>query len=139
MGTKRVLRGTVVVMLVAMSTVALMSSATAGGKNDLSASPRRLSFGSHPLSSYTTMDVTITNDGSSFTNFTSGVGVTGWFAVPAETNHCAITGLAPGESCTLSVAFEPGETGHLTGLLTFNDSNPPTTFTVQLVGRGTAT
>ena len=122
---------------VVMSVLLLAPAAGAGGKNDLSASPRHLSFGPHPLSSYTTMDVTITNNGSTSTSFTSGVGVTGWFAVPGDTNHCAISSLGPGESCTLAVAFEPGETGHLTGTLTFNDSNPPTTFNVPLSGRGT--
>jgi centrosomal CEP192-like protein len=128
-----------------LAVVTAMSVASTGaasaGKNDLSASPKRANFGTTTIGSVVAMDIVITNTGATATTFTSGAQVTGWFGIDANNNHCAVSGLAAGESCTIRVLFNPSQIealGHQAGTLTFSDTNAPTTFSVSLVGRAIA-
>jgi len=103
----------------------------------LSVSPTSIDFGSVPLGSTSTTsgDITISDTGT--------LTLTGLTIIDPDATHFPGTGstcgtsLAPGESCTISGVFVPGNTlGTVTTTLTISSSNGGTE-TVSLSGTGT--
>ena len=102
-----------------------------------SVSPASLTFASQPIGTTSApKTVTVTNSGSAPLHVTN-VGVTGHFTT---TQNCkSASPIAPGSSCSESVAFKPFSVGGLSGTLTFTDNSGGTAGavqTVQLQGSG---
>ena len=102
-----------------------------------SVSPASLTFTSQPVGTTSApKTVTVTNSGSAPLHVTN-VGVTGHFTT---TQNCkSASPIAPGSSCSESVAFKPFSVGGLIGTLTFTDNSGGTAGavqTVQLQGSG---
>ena len=102
-----------------------------------SVSPASLTFASQPIGTTSApKTVTVTNSGSAPLHVTN-VGVTGQFTT---TQNCkSASPIAPGSSCTESVAFKPFSVGGVSGSLTFTDNSGGTAGavqTVQLQGSG---
>jgi hypothetical protein len=76
--------------------------------------------------------VTLTNPGSAELVI-SKIAVTGDFT---QTTTCGKT-VAPGGTCTFSIAFAPTAAGSLTGALTITSNNPTSPQKVTLAGTGT--
>jgi Cep192 domain 4/NHL repeat len=97
-------------------------------------SPTSLTFGSVPVGTQTTAQtLTLTS---------SGIGPLGISAVSAsgdflETDNCASTSLAAGNSCTIQVRFMPTAAGLRTGTLTITDNAADSPQSVALSGTGT--
>jgi len=91
------------------------------------------SFGTKPINSNTTKNVTFTNIGTVPINITS-VQVIGNFS---QTNTCG-SAVAPGVECTFKVTFTPTSTGGLYGNLAINDTDVGSPHMVHLAGTGQA-
>jgi hypothetical protein len=91
------------------------------------------SYGTKPINSSTTKNVTFTNIGTAPINISS-VQVIGNFS---QTNTCGST-VAPGVECTFKVTFTPTSTGGLYGNLAINDTDVGSTHLVHLAGLGQA-
>jgi|CZKK01.1.fsa_nt_gi phospholipase C len=91
------------------------------------------SYGTKPINSSTTKNVTYTNIGTIPINITS-VQVIGEFS---QTNTCGST-VAPGVECTFKVTFTPTSTGGLYGNLAINDTDVGSPHMVHLAGTGQA-
>ncbi|MFB6228520.1 MAG: choice-of-anchor D domain-containing protein, partial [Halobacteriales archaeon] len=78
--------------------------------------PANLDFGTEFVNSSTTETVTVTNNGSVPLNLTS-IGISGQDANEFRVVGTGPTALAPGDSTTIDVAFEPATTGIKTATL----------------------
>ncbi len=117
------------------NTVSLTGTGTAPGPV-LNAAPASLSFaGTVVGSTAAAKTVTVTNSGTTSATVSS-VAVTGDFS---QTNNCAT--VAVGDSCTVTVKFEPTASGTRTGTLTVtsNANNSPTTAALSGNGIGSTT
>jgi hypothetical protein len=110
-----------------------------GSATDISLSPPRLNFGSHPVGSTSKpKTVTVTNEGSVAVNFTGAgivIGGTDPTEFPISATTCG-TSLAAGASCTVSIEFQPTATGTQSATLQFNDDGGESPQTVPLTGSG---
>ncbi len=98
----------------------------------ISVSPTALSFGSVVVAAVSKpKTVTLTNAGASTLDI-NNVATSANFA---QTNNCGST-LAAGKSCTISVTFNPVQTGALTGTLSISDNASNSPQTVSLSGTG---
>jgi hypothetical protein len=96
-----------------------------------SVSPASLTFGPQPVGTTSApQTVTLTNPGSAPLHV-ANVGVTGAFTT---TQNCLVASpIAPGGSCSESVAFAPFSAGPLAGTLTFTDNSGGISGTLQQV------
>ncbi|WP_354702287.1 DUF4394 domain-containing protein [Paraconexibacter sp. AEG42_29] len=116
---------------------------TSGTANPLAAGPGTLDFGSRDVADGTSTPLTTTvrNGGSSPLTL-SGLTLTGADAaafalLAAETGDCKVgTVLAPGETCTVRITFDPATVGDAVATLSVTAGTA--TATVQLSGRGTS-
>jgi predicted dienelactone hydrolase len=80
-----------------------------------------------------TLELTLTNVGSSALNISSMVATTHF----TQTNDCG-TSVGAGMDCTVKVIFTPGAVGVFTGTLAINDSSSDSPQVVPLSGEGVA-
>jgi hypothetical protein len=99
----------------------------------ISLSPLSLTYSAaQPLNTPSaSQPVTVTNIGTTAIAFTSIAASAGF----TQTNTCG-SSLAGGATCTISVIFQPTQTGPLTGTLTLTDSDTTGKQTVALSGTG---
>lgn len=104
-------------------------------------SPISYDFGSFAVNSYNTVTLTITNTSAADLDFT-GNGATGInksdFGV-GGTDTCASAGveLAPGDSCTVELAFAPEATGPRSATLLIGDNSTDGDEIIGVTGTGT--
>ena len=138
-GLASVLLGVVLVTLLGVAT-----STPAGATSTVVASPSSLSFGAVTLGDYTELPFTLTNTGD--TSITTGgiftMGGDGNDFSTSPENDCtsvdasgAIT-MAPGDVCTIDVAFAPGALGTRSTVLILEDSGGFTSDFVNVSGVG---
>jgi hypothetical protein len=97
--------------------------------------PSSLHFGSVPLGNNSTLDVTLTNSGTTALDITS-INITGVNAGDfAQSNACP-SSLAPSTNCVISITFTPSEVGPRSADLTVKDNAEVGTQNVSLAGRG---
>lgn len=72
--------------------------------------PGSLHFGSVPIGNNSTLDVTLTNTGTTALDITS-IGITGANESDFAQNNVCPSSLAPGTNCIISVTFTPSATG----------------------------
>jgi CSLREA domain-containing protein len=118
---------------------ATASLAGTGTAPAFAASPVALEFGSHEVGDgETVLPVTISNPGTAPTDISS-IAITGAdataFALAPSGDDCTGTELAPTETCTVEVGFEPVAAGPATASLEVGGEAPGT---VALSGSGTA-
>jgi hypothetical protein len=103
-------------------------------------SPATLAFGDQRVGTTSAPLAARLTNGGTLPMTVSSVAVTGLadFAIPAGGDTCTGASLAPGASCTVSVAFTPGVTGARSASLTFTDSAPGGPHSLALQGRGIA-
>jgi trimeric autotransporter adhesin len=107
-----------------------------GVQSQMLISPASLSFGAIAVGSPATLSLTLANTGTaSITNISSTITAptTGEYAV---TVPCAVTTLAPGMSCSLTVTFTPAALGARPGTLTIASSDSSSPDMVPLTGSG---
>ena len=92
-----------------------------------------LNFGSTPVGGSSNEPLTLTNSGSGLLNVSS-VTAGGAFS---QTNTCT-SGIAPGNSCTITVTFAPTNSTPQNGVLTVNDNVPGGPQTITLSGTGSS-
>jgi hypothetical protein len=90
-----------------------------------------MNFGNVALGGSRTQTITLTNSGSALLQIGS-VSAGNSFS---QTNNCSAA-IAPGNSCTVTVTFQPTAVGTQTGVLTIADNAPGGTQTVSLSGVG---
>jgi hypothetical protein len=97
-----------------------------------------IDFGSVPegYSPPPTKGVTLTNTGSASLVIT-GTSISGDSSFYLDSQNCEGATLAPGESCTVTVAFDPGGVLAFQATLTFTDNASNSPQHVVLKGRGT--
>lgn len=129
-----------VVVLVALalltagcSGVPSSSSATKSTSSQLAANPASIAFGSVPLNTTTTQNVQLSNPGASSIAVSSASTSGPGFRVAGL---AAPMTLAPGQSVTFSVMFDPSSSGVASGSVqvTPGDTTPP--LTIALSGTG---
>ncbi len=103
------------------SALPLIASLTGvGSQPHLQITPATLSFGSIALGSAANLTFTLANTGNAPVN-NLALTITGDYAVATP---CAVTTLAPGTSCSVTVAFTPTAAGARPGTLTISSSDP---------------
>jgi hypothetical protein len=115
------------------STLPLVVALTGVGvQSHMQILPANLSFGSIAVNSPASLSLTLSNNG---TAPITGVALaaTGDYAV---TVPCAVTTLAPGGSCGVTVTFTPSKTGADNGTLTVTSSDATSPDAVPLTGTG---
>ncbi len=90
-----------------------------------------VSFGNVQVGGTGTQTVTLSNSGSAI--LTVGTVSTGGSF--SQSNNCS-GGIAPGNTCTITISFIPTSPGTQTGTLTITDNDPGITQTVNLSGVG---
>jgi hypothetical protein len=104
-----------------------------GAEAAVDISPSQLTFTSQKVGTTSApQTITLENFGNATLNLT-GVSITGPFLVSANT--CGST-LAPGFSCTISIEFQPTQTGAASGDLVLNDNAGDSPQFVALSGTG---
>lgn len=104
-----------------------------GIQSQLQISPGALTFGSIAVGSSASLSLTLSNTGSSpITGIL--LSVTGDYSI---TSNCGLTTLAPGGSCSVTIAFVPSVAGARLGTLTIMSSDPASPAAVSLTGTGT--
>ena len=93
-----------------------------------------LNLGTSYLDSETTGSVVLTNHGKSALSITS-ITTVGQYS---QTNNCG-NSVAPGGTCTITVAFNPTIAGTIYGNLIVTDSDPTSPQTARLYGVGSST
>ncbi len=106
----------------------------AGAQTHLQISPATLSFGNVVQGTTTSLSLTLANNSTSTSITGLAFTATGDFVVTAP---CAVTTLAPGASCSVTVAFTPTTVGTRTGTLTVASSDPASPLAIPLTGTGT--
>jgi hypothetical protein len=105
----------------------------AGATGSITLTPASLAFGSQVLGTATTaQNITVDNTGPIGITVSS-VAASGSYA---ETDNCAGTTIAAGQTCTISVTFDPTVTGSITGAITVNDNAGVPQQVVSLSGTG---
>jgi hypothetical protein len=100
--------------------------------------PDSLAFGSETVGKTTAAKyVTIRNVGNANLAFSSDMGITGKFDFAGTGTCTAVTPVAPGKSCTVSVKFTPTAAGWQAGVLSVKDNAGSQI--VELEGKGIAT
>jgi hypothetical protein len=115
------------------STLPIVASLTGvGQQSHMQITPSSLSFGSIAVGSPANLSLTLANTG---TAPITGVALvaTGDYAI---TVPCALTTLAPGGSCGVTVTFTPTKTGADNATLTVTSSDPTSPDVVPLTGSG---
>jgi hypothetical protein len=97
--------------------------------------PGSLHFGLVPIGSNSTLDVTLTNTGTTALDITS-IGVTGANESDFAQNNVCPSSLAPGTNCIISVTFTPSATGTRSADLTVIDNAENSKQNVSLAGKG---
>ena len=96
-------------------------------------SPTSLSFGTQLIgTSSSSQTVALSNTGTATLDINSVTASANF----AETNTCG-TSLTPGASCTITVIFQPRNSGALTGTISINDNASNSPQTIVLTGTGT--
>jgi hypothetical protein len=115
------------------STLPLVVALTGVGvQSHLQILPTSLSFGSIAVGSPASLSLTLSNNGTAPITGVS-LAATGDYAV---TVPCAVTTLAPGGSCGVTVTFTPTKTGTDNGTLTVTSSDATSPDAVPLTGSG---
>jgi hypothetical protein len=105
-----------------------------GVQSHLQIAPVTLSFGSIAVGSSASLSFTLVNTGSApITGI--ALSVTGDYTVFAP---CGVTALAPGGSCSVTIAFAPAAAGARAGTLAIASSDPTSPASVPLTGNGVA-
>lgn len=115
------------------STLSLTAPVTGTGiESHLQITPSALSFGSIALGASANLSLTLANTGTA-TVSNLALSITGDYAITAP---CSLSVLAPGQSCSVTVAFTPTALGARPGTLTVasDDANSPAS--VALTGTG---
>jgi hypothetical protein len=107
--------------------------APAPGISVAPASP--FNFGNQKVGTTGSQDFTVTNNGNATLNITS-VSAGGDFSVPGGTDGCSGTAVPAGNSCQVTVNFQPSITGAEVGQLSIS-SNELAPFVEELDGTGT--
>ena len=104
-----------------------------GASSTISISPSSLAFGNQVLNTPSSAQkITVTNNG--VVNLTvNSVAASGDYS---ETDSCGGATLTPGQTCTISVTFNPVVTGSLPGAITVNDTASGSPHVVSLTGSG---
>ena len=117
-----------------ITTLALTANLTGTGtQSHLQANPSSLSFGDTLLGASTSLTLSLTNNGTAPVSGLS-LSTLSDFAI---TKPCAVTTLAPGAACTITLTFTPKAAGARPGGLTAISSDPGSPMTVSLSGNGT--
>jgi len=115
---------------------ATLTITIAGAGPSLSINATSIPFGSVTVNTMATQTVTLTSNGSAAVTVSSA-SVTGTGFTLAGSTYSAT--LAPGQTATLGVQFEPTSTGAATGQLTIkSNSTTNSTAAIALTGTGTA-
>jgi Abnormal spindle-like microcephaly-assoc'd, ASPM-SPD-2-Hydin len=110
----------------------LTATLTGTGVTALTGSPTTLSFGNLDVGTTATQTITVTNNANGAVPV-PGLITTGDFTA---TSACGVA-VAPGGTCTITVAFKPTVTGARTGTLNANSSNAAYAgVSVQMTGNG---
>lgn len=112
--------------------IALSGTGINPGQPDIHIEKTQIRFGDQALDSVTTETITLTSTGTVDLDFTS---ITASGDTFSQTNDCPAT-LAPDESCTLSVSFEPTVAGFFEGTVTLVDNANDSPQTITLSGKG---
>ncbi len=111
-------------------TIALAGS---GAAASISISASTLAFGNEALNYPSAVQtLTATNNGLSNVNMGSILASGGY----SETDTCGGATLTPGETCTITVVFDPVTTGSVPGTITVNDDATGAPHIVTLTGTG---
>jgi hypothetical protein len=125
-------------LTIAGQSVALSGTGVNTGTPTVKLSVSSLAFGSEPEGRQTAaQSVTITNSGTGALSITS-VSFTGTSAKDFNGNDNCPQLLAAAASCTVSIRFQPVETGSFTASLSIADNAAGSPQTVALTGTGTA-
>lgn len=118
-------------------TVAVALAGTGIVPATLQASPTTLAFGSFPVSggSSNPLTVTVTNTGQLTSAIVSAALVQSSTDYFINSNTCASRTLAPGQSCTIQISFNPTALGSRTGVLQIGGG--VNSLEVNLIGTGT--
>lgn len=104
-----------------------------GATGSLSFTPATLAFGSQVIATPTSAQ-NITVENSSSVNITiNSVAASGSYS---ETDNCTGATLTAGQSCSISVTFDPTVTGSIPGAITLNDTAGGSPQIVPLTGTG---
>jgi hypothetical protein len=97
-----------------------------GAGTAIKLSPSRLNFGTQKVGTKSPpQTVTATNEGGTSVQFSSVSLIgTNWKAF-SQTNTCTTKALQPGATCTVSVTFDPTQTGLRSASLNFTQKNQP--------------
>ncbi len=115
------------------STLPLVVALTGvGQQSHMQILPTSLSFGSIAVNAPASLSLTLSNNGTAPITGVA-LAVTGDYAV---TVPCALTTLAVGGSCVVTVTFTPSTTGARNGTLTVTSSDATSPYTVPLTGSG---
>ncbi|MCU1224495.1 MAG: hypothetical protein JWQ42_2588 [Edaphobacter sp.] len=118
-----------------LSTLPLTAQLTGiGAQSHLQISPASLSFGSIAIGATAVRTLTLANTGTAPIN-TVALSITGDYAI---TIPCALTSLAPGASCSVTITFTPRAIGPRAGALTVASTDQSSPTTVPLTGTGIA-
>jgi hypothetical protein len=118
-----------------ISTLPLTAQLTGiGAQSHLQISPASLSFGSIAIAASANRTLTLANTGTAPIN-TVALSITGDYAI---TIPCALTSLAPGASCSVTITFTPRAVGPRAGALTVASTDQSSPTTVPLTGSGIA-
>ena len=107
-----------------------------GTASALVPSPASLDFGSHSVGSHTTQTVTVTNAGKNTVAIT-GTTIQGGNSGDFSRQSSCGSGLAAGQSCTISVTFTPQKTGSRSSTLVIRNLGGVHLLDVPLSGTGT--
>jgi hypothetical protein len=112
-------------------------SAASSGSPAVTLSPTSLSFGSQSVGTSVTQNITVTNSGSATLNITSA-SVSGTNSGDFTVADGCTSSIAPAGTCTISVKFDPANTGSRTATLSIADNASGSPQTVALSGTGTS-
>lgn len=116
------------------ATVSLSGSAAPAGQPAVSLSPASLDFGSLPLGSSASRNLSLSNSGSSTLNLNAlAVSPTAY----ALSHNCPAS-LAAGASCSLTVTLTPDRSGSISGVLTLQSNAATSPDQLALSGSGVA-
>jgi hypothetical protein len=97
--------------------------------------PNSLHFGSVPVGHNSTLDVTLTNSGTTALDITS-ISITGVNAGDFMQSNACPSSLAPAANCIISITFTPSQVGPRSADLKVIDNAEVSTQNVSLAGRG---
>jgi trimeric autotransporter adhesin len=118
-----------------LTTLPLTAALTGiGAQSQLQINPASLTFGDIVLGTSSTLTLTLANSGTASIN-SLALAISGDYAITAP---CAITTLAPGSSCSVTITFTPTATGTRAGTLTVASTDQSSPAIVPLTGTGIA-